>query len=75
MCNVKLRNEKIGFCLIISSKKYFDPCVLVHIVALDQTRHLRPFSGSVRKNYSCEDLDCLDGQPPGSVLLLEVSTH
>jgi hypothetical protein len=35
---------------VISSKKYFDACFLGQIVALDQTRHLHPFSRSVRKN-------------------------
>jgi hypothetical protein len=31
-------------------KKNFDACFLVHIIALDQTRHLHPFSRSVREN-------------------------
>jgi hypothetical protein len=31
-------------------KIYFDACFSAQIVALEQTRHLRPFSGSVRKN-------------------------
>jgi hypothetical protein len=31
---------------VIFSKKYFDACFKAHIVALDQTRHLRLFSGS-----------------------------
>jgi hypothetical protein len=33
-----------------SSKTYFDACLKAHIVAFYQTRHLRLFSGSVRKN-------------------------
>ena len=49
-CNMKIRNEKMGFWLITFSKNYFDACFSAQIVALDQTRHLRPFSGSVRKN-------------------------
>ena len=36
--------------LITFSKIYFDACFSAQIVALEQTRHLRPFSGSVRKN-------------------------
>jgi hypothetical protein len=36
---------------VISSKIYFDACLKAHIVALDQTRHLRLFSGSVCKNW------------------------
>ena len=47
--NIKIRNEKIDFLLITFSKIYFDACFSVQIVAFDQTRHLRPFSGSVRK--------------------------
>jgi hypothetical protein len=49
-CNMKIRNEKMGFWLITFSKNYFDACFPAQIVTLDQTRHLRPFSGSVRKN-------------------------
>jgi hypothetical protein len=36
---------------VISSKTYFDACFTAHIVAFYQTRHLRLFSGSVRKNW------------------------
>ena len=49
-CNMKINNEKIGCWLITFSKIYFDACFSAQIVALDQTCHLRPFSGSVRKN-------------------------
>jgi hypothetical protein len=31
-------------------KKYFDACFKAQIVAFDQTRHLRLFSGSIREN-------------------------
>jgi hypothetical protein len=35
---------------VILSKNYFDAGFEAHIVAFYQTRHLRLFSGSVRKN-------------------------
>ena len=40
----------MGLRLITLSKIYVDACFSSQIVALDQTRHLRPVSGSVRKN-------------------------
>jgi hypothetical protein len=49
-CNMKIRKEKMGLWLITFSKIYVDAWFSAQIVALDQTRHLRPFSGSVRKN-------------------------
>jgi hypothetical protein len=46
-------NENSGYltsnaCIFL--KKYFDACFKAHIVEFNQTRHLRLFSGSVRKN-------------------------
>jgi hypothetical protein len=46
---------------VISSKIYFDACFKAHIVAFYQTRRLRLFSGSVRKNrrfYSSKSEKC-----------------
>ena len=63
MCasNLNIRNEKIGFWLITFSKNYFGASFLEHIVALDQSRHLRPFWGFVRKNLLLQA--CLGKNP------------
>jgi hypothetical protein len=42
-------------------KTYFDACLTTHFVAFYQTRHLRLFSGSIRKNsrfYSSKSEKC-----------------
>jgi hypothetical protein len=54
-CKHKNKSWKIGFCLITFSKIILIPVFSPQIVALGQTRHLRKFSGFVRRNFFYKD--------------------